>query len=119
MVGADPNGGEFGCVRAKERRCAPAYARLRRAVVVWVLLPLSLCLAQCSRAPNAGALAANAHPIAMRVADSATFDERFPAPQFNDRFPRPNESLLQRRMSDFAQKPVAAAQAEPVPYRVA
>jgi hypothetical protein len=57
----------------------------------------------------------------MRVADGATFDQRFPAPQFTDRFPTPSERLPQRQMSDFSPKPVATAQAEPAPapYRVA
>lgn len=55
----------------------------------------------------------------MRVADSTTFDQRFPAPQFTDRFPTPTESLPQRQMSDFAPKPAAPPQVEPTPYRVA
>ncbi len=93
--------------------------RARSALLALVVLPLSLLLAHCGQAPNAGVLAANARPAAIRVADSATFDERFPAPQFNDRFPSPGESLPERQMSDFAPKPVAAARTEPAPYRVA
>jgi hypothetical protein len=54
------------------------------------------------------------------VASAATFDERFPAPLFEDRFPTASESLVQREMSDFAPKQTAAEQPpEPASYRVA
>ncbi len=46
-----------------------------------------------------------------------TFDDRFPAPQFRDRFPSSSESLAQRQISDFA--PARMAQREPASYRVA
>jgi len=42
-----------------------------------------------------------------------SFDDRFPAPQFNDRFPSASEHFVQHQSSD------APAQAEPAPYRVA
>ncbi|WP_407175320.1 alpha/beta hydrolase [Bradyrhizobium sp. STM 3562] len=117
MVGANPNFHGNGRARPEKQPGAPAHVRAPLAVVL-LCLPLSLLLAQCSQAPNAGALAANAHPAPMQVAASATFDERFPAPQFRDRFPSPGESLVQRQMSDFAPKP-ADAQAETASYRVA
>jgi hypothetical protein len=71
-----------------------------------------MVLAQCGRAPNPGTLAANA-----QASSGDTFDDRFPAPQFRDRFPASNESLAQRQISDFA--PTRTAQKEPAPYRVA
>ncbi len=77
-----------------------------------VVLPLSLTLAQCSNAPAPATLAANAQASA-----SDTFDERFPAPQFRDRFPTASESFQLRQPSDLA--PKRTAQAEPAPYRVA
>jgi len=76
------------------------------------LLPLALTLVQYGKAPSPGALAANA----WLNADD-TFAERFPAPQFRDRFPTDNETLLLRPLSDFGPKPTAHA--EPAPYRVA
>jgi hypothetical protein len=81
---------------------------LRLIAVVSALIPLSLVLVQCGKAPSAGTLAANVQGTA---ADS--FDERFPKPLFRDRFPTPGESLLQR------QTPASVAQAQPAPYRVA
>ena len=57
-------------------------------------------------------LAANSHPSA-----SDTFEDRFPAPQFKDRFPTESESLTQRQPS--APPRTRSAQAEPAPYRVA
>jgi hypothetical protein len=54
-----------------------------------VFVPLSFVLVQCGKAPSAGMLAANS----QGAGDS--FDERFPKPQFNDRFPTANESLTQ------------------------
>ena len=46
-----------------------------------------------------------------------SFDDRFPAPQFRDRFPTGNESLQQRQLSDFSLQ--RTARTEPAPYRVA
>ena len=54
-----------------------------------LFVPLSFVLVQCGKAPSAGMLAANS----QGAGDS--FDERFPQPQFNDRFPTANESLTQ------------------------
>ena len=76
------------------------------------LVPLSFVLIQCGRAPSPGTLAANAQAGA-----GDSFDDRFPAPQFRDRFPSANESFVQRQAPDSSRKPTA--QAEPTPYRVA
>jgi hypothetical protein len=75
-------------------------------------VPLSFVLVQCGQAPNAGTLAANSQ---APMGDS--FDDRFPQPQFRDRFPTASESLQQRQANDV---PVQrTAQAAPPPYRVA
>jgi hypothetical protein len=81
-----------------------------------MLVPLSLTLAQCGRAPSADALAANAH-----VEPSATFDDRFPAPTFRDRFPNAKESFEKKLALDLAQagSPPPASRAPAAPYRVA
>jgi hypothetical protein len=51
------------------------------------------------------------------VSAGDSFDDRFPAPQFKDRFPTENESFVQRQFPDAARK--RTAQAEATPYRVA
>ncbi|QWG15756.1 alpha/beta hydrolase [Bradyrhizobium sediminis] len=76
-------------------------------------VPLSFVLVQCGKAPSAGMLAANAH-----ASSGDTFEDRFPAPTFKERFPTTSESLAPR------QSPAAAAggrtaQSTPAPYRVA
>jgi hypothetical protein len=117
MVGDDPrcHGNDRAC-RDKEPGTR-VHARLRRAARALLVIPASLLIAQCSRAPDAGALAANVHPVSAEAAPGATFDERFPAPQFRDRFPSASERLAQHEMSDFALKPAVAR--APAPYRVA
>src|SRR5450631_1985012 len=85
--------------------------RLRWIAIASVFVPLSFVLVQCGKAPNAGLLAANTQ------ASGDTFDDRFPAPQFRDRFPTANESFAQRQPADAARK--RTAQAAPAPYRVA
>jgi hypothetical protein len=128
MIGADPK------FQTHDRACrvdlpgAVAHARTdardtrsrrwRWIVPAAVLVPLSFVLAQCGRAPNPGALAANVQASKTAQASSGdTFDDRFPAPQFRDRFPSASESLAQRQISDFA--PARMAQREPASYRVA
>jgi hypothetical protein len=76
------------------------------------LIPLSLLLAQCGQAPSAGSLAANA-----QATRGDSFDDRFPKPQFNDRFPTSAESLPQRQasVSDAQSRRVVQTQ----PYRLA
>jgi hypothetical protein len=91
-------------------------ARLQAAwrwiAVLFVLVPLSFLLAQCGQAPSAGTLAANAQASA-----GDSFEDRFPKPQFKDRFPTTSESLVQRQASDAPSR--RNAQAQPAPYRVA
>jgi hypothetical protein len=86
--------------------------RLRWIALLSALVPLSFILVQCGKAPSAGTLAANVQGTA-----GDSFDERFPKPQFRDRFPTPGESLLQRQASDAPSR--RTAQAQPAPYRVA
>ena len=121
MVGADPKFQMRDCGRVKSPgaiACARGGASLSRShrwrlvALACVFVPLSFVLVQCGRAPSPGTLAANA-----QASSGDTFDDRFPAPQFRDRFPAANESLAQRQISDFT--PARAAQSEPAPYRVA
>jgi hypothetical protein len=76
------------------------------------LIPLSFLLLQCGQAPNAATLAAN---VQASAADS--FDDRFPKPQFKDRFPTASESLVQQQA--LAPPRQRVARTEPAPYRVA
>jgi hypothetical protein len=122
MVGADPNfqtcdrAGRVAAPglkrrvleRASQRRSGSP--RLRMVALVSVLVPLSFVLAQCSKSPNAGMLAANSQP------SGDSFDDRFPQPQFKDRFPTASESFTQRAP---AAAPPARVAADQVPYRVA
>jgi hypothetical protein len=121
MIGADPKFLEAHCARMVERpvaracRHAAAHPRLVHAALAVLF---SLTLAHCGKAPNPGALAAN---VAARPGDS--FDDRFPAPQFRDRFPSASESLQLHTAADFAASPTAqatpAAIGKPAPYRLA
>jgi hypothetical protein len=86
--------------------------RWRGIALLAILIPLSFALAHCGQAPNAGTLAANS-----QAATGASFEDRFPRPQFKDRFPTTSESLEQRQPADAPRK--RTAQAEPAPYRVA
>jgi len=61
---------------------------------------MCVSLAHCGKAPDAEALAANA-----TAAQGLTFDERFPPPEFSDRFPTAQESFPLHAPSDFAAKP--------------
>ena len=91
------------------RAKSPGAARLRWIAILSALVPLSFVLAQCGRAPSAGTLAANSQATA-----GDTFDDRFPKPQFRDRFPTTSESF------QLLQPPARrTAQAQPAPYRVA
>ena len=131
MVGANPKNHASDVAR---RSTLPEAVRLsalkvaqrwRLALLACVFVPLSLILVQCGRAPNPGALAANASPTSNVSTASAgdTFDDRFPKPEFRDRFPTPSEMLPQRQMADFAPKRVQTqtyrvASLEPtVPYK--
>jgi hypothetical protein len=68
--------------------------RWRRIAVASIFVPLSLVLVQCGKAPSAGLLAANTPTSA-----GDSFVDRFPTPQFNDRFPTAGESLVQRQVA--------------------
>jgi hypothetical protein len=114
-------------------RTTPSAAHRRRlahrAGIALAFVPLSLALVQCGQAPNPAMLAANsqatsqAHTQAVakttQVASGDTFEDRFPAPQFKERFPSASESFLQRQMSDFAPKRALQQPAEPASYKVA
>jgi hypothetical protein len=117
MVGANPkfqtcdraglmaNSGAALPVRAKAQRW-------RSLVRLSALIPLSFVLAHCGQSPSPATLAAN-----VQATRGDTFDDRFPRPQFKDRFPTASESLVQYQPSDAPARRVARA--EPPPYRVA
>ena len=116
MAGADPKSGAYDRAR---QVIAPDVARYlrpraawRRIAVLSVFVPLSFLLVQCGQAPSAGTLAANAQTSA-----GDSFDDRFPKPQFKDRFPTASESLVQRQASDAPSR--RDVEAQPAPYRVA
>ena len=99
MVGADP---KFQSIDRADRVISPvmqrhAQPRWRWIAVASLFVPLSFVLVQCGKAPSAGMLAANAHGTASTSGDS--FEDRFPQPQFNDRFPTASESLVQRQVA--------------------
>jgi hypothetical protein len=114
MVGANPRylGHGLGDRGDRSTIATGLRARLRlvsaRAVAICLVLPLSLTLMQCGKTPAPGALAAN-------VASSGdSFEERFPAPQFRDRFPAADETFR-----PFELAPKRAAVPETAPYQVA
>lgn len=125
MVGAAPK--LRADIRA-DRTLSGARSGARRIALASALVPLSLTLVQCGRAPNPAALAANSQANVQivaktnpQVASSDTFEDRFPAPQFKERFPSASESFLQRQMSDFSPKRAVQQQPQPeqAPYKVA
>jgi hypothetical protein len=106
MVGAYPDCMRREC-RADERG---RRGRLRRLAVGCMLAPLSFVLIQCGKGPGDGLAAANVQAAAD------TFEDRFPAPQFNDRFPTASESFVQRQPTQA--KATATAPPEPGSYRI-
>jgi hypothetical protein len=84
----------------------------RLLVLLSALVPLSFVLLQCGQAPSPGTLAAN-----VQTSRGDSFDDRFPKPQFKDRFPTTSESLVQYQPSDAPAR--RTARAEPAPYRIA
>jgi hypothetical protein len=97
MVGADPkfqirHRGDW-VISPETQHCAQPH-RWRWIAVASLFVPLSFVLVQCGKAPSAGMLAANANAT---TGDS--FEDRFPQPQFNDRFPTASESLVQRQVA--------------------
>jgi hypothetical protein len=125
MIGADPKfpahdrAGMLSCgtiqrsLHGRTASCCLGPSRWRRVAIASLFAPLSLILAQCGKAPNPGALAAN-----VQVSPSDTFEDRFPAPSFRDRFPTATESFEQKLAKDFAQA-ASPPQGSPAPYRVA
>ena len=124
MVGAVPKlRADIRTDRTPSGRCG----RALRVGLISALVPLSLTLVQCGNASNPAALAANSQANVQvvaktntQMASGDTFEDRFPAAQFNERFPSASESLLQRQMSDFSPKRAVQQQPpEPAPYKVA
>jgi len=122
MVGADPkflmrDGAGLAMPGAPLCVRTPASRNLRPIALLSMIVPLSLLLAQCGKAPPAGTLAANAH------ATGDTFEDRFPAPQFKDRFPTDSESLQWASREVPRQRTVRTETIRPepgrAPYRVA
>jgi hypothetical protein len=85
--------------------------RWRWIAVAAAFVPLSFVLVQCGKAPGAGMLAAN-----TQSSGGDSFDDRFPTPQFKDRFPTEKESFVQQAP---APQPQRTAQAEPASVRLA
>jgi hypothetical protein len=122
MVGADP---KFQIRDRADRAFSPVTQRgaqprrWRWVAVASLFVPLSFVLVQCGKAPNAGMLAANSQAATAQAASGDNFDDRFPKPQFADRFPTASESLIQRQV----QRQVALAPPQPkvrsAPVRVA
>jgi hypothetical protein len=102
-----------GAPRHKQGRAYRAVSQRWRWIgILSVFAPLSAVLVQCGQAPSAGTLAAN-----VQASSGDSFDERFPRPQFRDRFPTASESFEQRQFADAPRKQTAPSQ--PAPYRVA
>src|SRR5437763_631489 len=125
MVGAVPKLRADICA---DRTTSGVRGRALRIALISALVPLSLTLVQCGKAPNPAALAANSQANVQvvaktnqQVASSDTFEDRFPAPQFRERFPSASEGFLQRQMSDFSPKRAIQQQPQPeqAPYKVA
>ena len=122
MVGADP---KFQIRHRADRAFSPVTQRRaqplrwRWVAVATLFVPLSFILVQCGKAPSAGMLAANSQGATSQAASGDNFEDRFPKPQFADRFPTASESLIQRQV----QRQVALAPPQPrvrtAPVRVA
>jgi hypothetical protein len=117
MVGAIP---KFQIADRTSRAISPAASRWVQPLrwrLAALLVPLSLVLVQCGKAPEPGMLAANTEGTKSKTskaqAAADTFDDRFPQPQFAERFPTTHESLPQISR-EVALAPRRAARAEPV-----
>ena len=115
MVGANPKSESHG--RVQPAKCPGSLHHVRLRAPRWlpaftVLIPLSLTLAHCGQSPSAASLAAN-----VQASGGDSFEDRFPKPQFNDRFPTAAESFQQRpaNTADAQNRRVVQTQ----PYRVA
>ena len=111
-AGRVPTPGASGRARLIAPAARAGSDRWRRIASLAAFVPLSLMLAQCGKAPGAGQLAANS-----QAATADNFDDRFPKPQFNDRFPSANESFRELHPDDAPAR--RTAQTQPAPYRVA
>jgi hypothetical protein len=118
MVGANPKSEAYVRVTPAKKPGSSRRARLRATTpsrrwlpLLSILVPLSFTLAQFGKAPSASSLAANVQ------GSNDTFDDRFPQPQFKDRFPTAAESLQQRpaNVADAQTRRTVQTQ----PYRVA
>ena len=105
MVGVNPKFQKFDraspAISPGARRRAQPVRHAQPVSWRWVAMaalfvPMSFVLVQCGKAPSAGMLAANTQGA---QASNDTFEERFPKPQFNDRFPTAGETLLQRQVA--------------------
>src|ERR1700721_321480 len=117
MVGGTPKSAT--CERAGRARLPGATRHVRPRAGRWiailsVFVPLSFILVQCGQAPGAGTLAAN-----VQGSSGDNFDDRFPKPQFRDRFPAASESLEQRELNNDVSETRRTAQTAPAPHRVA
>jgi len=122
MVGATPKIPDHD-TGGPAKRSAPARRALHgsprtggypwdRTALVFFVLPLFLMLAQCAKTPDPSALAAN-----VQATSGDSFAERFPLPQFHERFPTDGETLRFKPLSDVG--PKQATPAAPAPDRVA
>jgi hypothetical protein len=123
MVGANP---KFQTID-RAIRATPLAAPRRVPPLRWhwvamaaLVVPLSFVLVQCGKAPNADMLAANTEGAKSRAAkpkaSTDTFDDRFPIPQFADRFPTAGESLpqIQQQIALAPQPEPRTVRTEPV-----
>jgi hypothetical protein len=109
MVGVNPKFQILDCVGRAISLGASRYfqpLRWRWLAVAPLFVPLSFVLVQCGKAPSPGMLAANA----QNTGDN--FEDRFPKPAFNDRFPSAGESLIQRQVA--LAPPPRTVRSEPV-----
>lgn len=111
-AGRVPTPGASRCARLIVPARRAGSDRWRWIASLAALVPLSLVLAQCGKAPGAGQLAANS-----QAASADNFDDRFPPPQFKDRFPSADESFQPLKPAEAPAK--RTAQTQPAPYRVA
>src|SRR6202167_959194 len=126
MVGATPKSRTFD---RKGLAILPGASRHVRPRAAWrwiailsVFVPLSFILVQCGQAPSAGTLAPNVQG-SLGGSSGDNFDDRFPKPQFRDRFPTASESLEQREpnvnQATANNEPPRRRSVNTVPYRVA
>src|ERR1700710_1224924 len=112
MVGSDPKfqirDRAARMISLDTPRCAQPL-RWRWIAVASLFVPLSFVLVQCGKAPSAGMLAANSQGATSQAASGDSFEDRFPKPQFADRFPSASETLIQRQV----QSQVALAPPQP------